>query len=113
MSLVNVKVAFLRPKYQNLKEWCSDSENVYIGRAGIVFIDGVRYPPFASPWSNPYKVSPILTRQDAIEKYKTYIKSKFGDSFQEELEKLRGKRLGCWCSPEACHGDFLLELLKF
>ena len=26
------------------------------------------------------------------------------------LPELRGKDLVCWCAPEACHGDVLLEL---
>lgn len=34
----NVKVADIRPTYKDLKEWCADENNVYIGRKGIVFI---------------------------------------------------------------------------
>src|SRR5215831_6014372 len=26
------------------------------------------------------------------------------------LPELRGKDLACWCSPEPCHGEVLLEL---
>jgi hypothetical protein len=26
------------------------------------------------------------------------------------LPELKGKVLGCWCAPEACHGDILSEL---
>lgn len=29
----------------------------------------------------------------------------------EELLLLKGKTLGCWCKPEACHGDVLVELV--
>ncbi len=28
------------------------------------------------------------------------------------LHKLKGKRLGCWCHPDKCHGDILVELLE-
>lgn len=35
----NVKVKYIRPHYNNLKSWCENSNNIYIGRAGIVFID--------------------------------------------------------------------------
>ena len=28
----------------------------------------------------------------------------------EKLPELKGKVLGCWCAPEACHGDILSEL---
>lgn len=43
MSVVNVKVANLRPHYNNLREWMQDEDNVYIGRKGVVFIDGKRF----------------------------------------------------------------------
>lgn len=39
MSVVNVKVANIRPRYNNLAEWMADENNVYIGRKGIVFIN--------------------------------------------------------------------------
>jgi hypothetical protein len=27
------------------------------------------------------------------------------------LLELRGKTLGCWCSPQKCHGDVLVDLV--
>jgi hypothetical protein len=27
-----------------------------------------------------------------------------------KLPELKGKVLGCWCAPKACHGDILSEL---
>jgi Domain of unknown function (DUF4326) len=24
--------------------------------------------------------------------------------------ELKGKKLGCWCKPNACHGNVLIEL---
>lgn len=109
--VVNVKVAHIRPRYQNLKEWCEDEENVYIGRRGIVFVDNVRYPLTDSPFANPYKVSKNLPRGEAIRMYREHIiqKIKTGEA---DLESLRGKTLGCWCKPEGCHGDVLIELLE-
>ena len=45
MSVVNCKVKYIRPKYNNLKEWFDDYENnYYIGRVGIVFINKERFP---------------------------------------------------------------------
>jgi hypothetical protein len=38
-TLVNVKVANLRPKYQNLKEFCENDSNLYIGENCKVKID--------------------------------------------------------------------------
>jgi hypothetical protein len=33
-------------------------------------------------------------------------------SLLAKLDTLRGKVLGCWCSPEACHGDILATALE-
>ena len=111
-KIVNVKVTNIRPKYKNLEEWCDDSNNVYIGRKGIVFIDGVRYPKNDSIWCNPYKIIGDISRDDAIKKYKTYIIEKIKkDNLQNKLLELKGKNLGCWCKPESCHGDVLIELI--
>lgn len=30
----------------------------------------------------------------------------------ENLHKLRGKTLGCWCAPNDCHGDVIHEVLE-
>jgi hypothetical protein len=37
-NTVNIKVNNIRPKFQNLKEWMDDQNNVYIGRSSIVFM---------------------------------------------------------------------------
>lgn len=47
--ILNVRVAHIRPHgYNNLREWMADEENLYIGRAGVVFVEGRRFPPEAS-----------------------------------------------------------------
>lgn len=111
--MVNVKVAQIRPQYQHLRQWAAHPDNVYIGRRGVVFIDGCRYPPQDSIWANPYKVHAECSRDEAIAKYEAYIRDKIA-RYPElyNLETLRGKNLGCWCHPEACHGDVLLRLLE-
>lgn len=111
MEIVNVSVKFIRPKYKNLKEWCSDENNVYIGRKGIVFIDGERYPRENSPFANPYKINRDGSREEVIMKYEKYIKEKISRG-EVNLEVLRGRTLGCWCRPQMCHGDILLSLLN-
>lgn len=120
MSVVNCKVKYIRPKYKNLKEWIDDDNNVYIGRSGIVFIlnektnKKERFPKKSSNFANPYKVGKDGTRKEVIQKYKIYIKKKLDkDSvLQTELLEMKGKNLGCWCHPESCHGDVLLELIE-
>jgi hypothetical protein len=105
-----VKVKNLRPKYANLKEWMAGPNNIYIGRAGIVFIDGERFPKRDSIWANPFKITG--DRDAVIQKYKVYIMAKLelDTKLVTELLALNGKTLGCWCSPEACHGDVFGEI---
>ena len=110
MAVVNVRVSHIRPTYQNLKEWCDDPNNVYIGRGRIVFIDGMRFPKEDSIWANHFKIDKDNTREQVLEKYREYLKK--DDYLMGKLHELRGKRLGCWCKPEACHGDILLELIN-
>lgn len=76
--------------------------DVYIGRA-------VRGWP-ASPFGNPFRVTSELPRGQAIAQYRQWIQSQ--PALLARLEELRGKRLGCWCKPRACHGDVLVELLE-
>ena len=111
--VINVKVAYIRPTYKNLKEWIDDSsKNIYIGRKGIVFIDNKRFPKDDSLWANPYKISETTSREDVLRDYEEYIREKIKkENLISELLKLKYKNLGCWCKPEACHGDVLLKLI--
>lgn len=117
-TVVNVRVKYIRPQYHDLQEWCADENNVYIGRANIVFINGIRYPKIPSIWANPYKVKDGVTSEQVLEKYKRYIKQKLrnGEIKIADLLALEGKNLGCWCKDSkgqgACHGDILVELMK-
>jgi len=45
-----------------------------------------------------------------IQKYRHYFLA--NKELKDSLDELRGKVLGCYCKPEACHGDFLIKLLK-
>ena len=114
MSIVNCKVKYIRPQYDNLKKWMENSDNIYIGRAGVVFINKERFPKKASIFGNPYKIDKNTSREEVLEKYKKYIIKKILNDkfFYLELLKLRGKNLGCWCHPDPCHGDILLELIE-
>ena len=69
-----------------------------------------------SVYGNPFKIGNPdpngypLDREQVILLYRRYIEAKLrGDP--DFLEPLRGKRLGCWCYPEACHGEVILEML--
>jgi hypothetical protein len=51
----------------------------------------------------------VATREEAIERYRRWLweRIKAGEVGLAELAGLHGKRLGCWCAPEACHGEVL------
>ena len=118
-TVSNVKVAFIRPKFNNLLEWCMDCNNIYIGRKGIVFIEKngskERFPKQDSIWANPFKLKGDSEEEltSILNQYYFYIIDKIEkENLYDELEKLRGKNLGCWCKPKRCHGDVLLYLLS-
>ena len=73
-----------------------ESYDIYIGRP--------------SKWGNPFKIGRDGNREEVIEKYRNYIL--MDNELMESLNELKDKVLGCWCSPELCHGDVLIELMK-
>lgn len=60
-----------------------------------------------SIWGNPYTVE-LFGRQECIRKYKEWFVKQ--PNLVRQLPSLTGKRLGCHCAPESCHGEFLSEL---
>ena len=67
-----------------------------------------------SKWGNPYVIgkrwgSKIIDRELAIELYKGYIEKEIANNPNMDIEELRGHNLGCWCAPQPCHCDYLLE----
>lgn len=59
-------------------------------------------------WGNPFVIGKDGTREEVIAKYREWFLTESG--LVSSLCELRGKSLGCWCSPLACHGDLLLEM---
>ena len=105
-----VKVAYIRPTYDN---WMEDPDHIYIGRKGIVFVNKERYPKKDSIWANIFKIDKNTNRDQVIQLYESYIREKIEkEGLQQELLKLEGKKLGCWCYPEKCHGGVLLRLIS-
>ena len=49
------------------------------------------------------------TRSGCIEAFKKdfYQKVEADSAFRTQVISLSGKRLGCYCKPEACHGDII------
>lgn len=87
----------------------TDPYDVYIGRAVNRAKDARCHR--ASVWANPFKPG-ADGRRACIDRYRAYIAERLEaePALRAELKKLRGKRLGCWCTPEPCHGDVLAEL---
>lgn len=74
--------------------------DIYIGRASP------RRRLKASKFANPFKIGRDGDRAQVLEKYRNYLRSR-PDLIEAARRELRGKVLGCWCKPEACHGDIL------
>lgn len=62
-----------------------------------------------SKWGNPFVLKRELDRAAVIEQYRAWIVQQ--PDLMAVLGELRGKVLGCWCAPRACHGDVLVALV--
>lgn len=61
-----------------------------------------------SEWGNPFEMPGDGDRNTVIRNYaEHYLPHK--PSLLSRMSELRGKALGCWCAPDACHGDVLKE----
>ena len=82
-----------------------ESYDVYIGR-------GSKWGnPFTHLWGKQTKAEFVVaSREEAIKAYRSYIMNK--PELLACLPELTGKVLGCFCAPQSCHGDVLIELCK-
>lgn len=72
---------------------------------------GAMYVGRPSKWGNPYKIGLHGSREDVIANYRKMITKRIADNPKVfDLEELRGRDLVCWCHPQPCHADVLLEL---
>ena len=117
----------------NLVNVRTDEFDVYIGRPVPRAKD--ERCRVGSLWGNPY-AGPVFWAKEpkkwCVEMYATLLRNRLlvggrvphwhvhrcGYDYMdaawwgEQLDLLRGKRLGCWCSPEPCHGDAIIEAVK-
>lgn len=86
----------------------ADPDIVYIGRG--------------SKWGNMYSHKKgtkaaywVETREKAINAFKQQLWSciKAQIITIDDLLELDGKRLACYCSPQACHGDVLVKAVEW
>lgn len=59
-------------------------------------------------WGNPFSIGKDGTREEVIKKYRDWLFK--NDELLSFIHELKGKSLDCWCAPQACHGDTLLDL---
>jgi len=81
-------------KVINIRDKKGTPDEVYIGRG--------------SKWGNPFVIGKGGTRDEVIGKYREYI---MRTELPEQVNELSGKILVCYCKPQSCHGDVLIELL--
>lgn len=77
----------------------SNGNYVYIGRPGM--------------WGNPFIVGRDGTREQVIKKFTEWMLASQDPravNMRLHIHTLKGKILGCWCKPQACHGDVLAHL---
>lgn len=90
--------------HQKNRQWNSNLY-LYVGRDN--WVNSLA----ASKWRNPFVIGKDGDRDEVLAKYRAYIIPKI-EAGELDLEELRGKILVCWCSPQPCHADVLVELLN-
>lgn len=80
--------------------------DLYIGRGSI--------------WGNPYTSKPLAntraefqasSKEESIRLYRKYLVERV--DLVKKIPELKGKVLGCYCKPSACHGDVLVTIAYF
>ena len=116
-SRVCLRVKNLRSiGYDDLKNWLEDSNNVYVGRRGRIFVNKEIFHYKGHPFQNPFKVSSKdYTLDESLRKYNEYIEDKIktDPEYLQILRKLKGKNLGCYCEKQnRCHADIIIKLIE-
>jgi hypothetical protein len=67
----------------------------------------------ATAWGNPFVLGHDGDRDVVLARYREWVTT--SDDLaavwvRENVHRLRGKTLGCWCAPNMCHGIILLEM---
>lgn len=64
----------------------------------------------SSDWGNPFEMPADGDRDTVCDSYEIFFPRKF--SLHSRLDELAGKVLGCWCYPQRCHGDYLINKVQ-
>jgi len=85
--------------------------DIYIGRYNPRFGTGLLY--------NHYAISLFVSRQMVIEMFERDFFENTEPRFKRGIKQIMDHHdihgdttIGCWCKPEACHGDIIADYLN-
>jgi len=85
--------------YSRRKGTPTPPDAVYVGRPG--------------PFGNAFTIGRDGDRATVIVRYEQWLHAPAQAALRERaVRELRGRDLVCWCAPEACHGDVLLQCVN-
>lgn len=93
-----------------------ETEVIHCKNAAAVNAAGDRYVYVGRPtkWGNPFShksntkaIHKTDTREEAVRRYEDYLIA--NRELIAALVELKGKVLGCWCSPKLCHAQILAK----
>lgn len=84
-------------KVKDIQRWLEDPNNVYIGREAKKLT--------GSKWGNPHLMRNGVSREETVSRYEEHLNENV--DLANSVHELYGKTLGCWCSPQRCHGEIL------
>jgi hypothetical protein len=77
----------------------------------------------ATALGNPFVMKSESERMEVLAKYRRWLWERMKDPGSAQMKQLReileierregDVLLGCWCSPKACHGDFVKKALTW
>lgn len=63
-----------------------------------------------SEFGNPFVIGVHGSRGEVIEQYRQWLLKQ--PDLLKRVKSLKGKTLGCFCKPRACHGDVLAAIAE-
>ncbi len=104
-TIVNIKKKPLNARgIKDFATWAQHPNCLYIGRNMSFYVPGTE----ASKWKNIFEAKKYGLDQCLV-LYEAHVRNT--PELWNDLESLKGKELGCWCKPNKCHGDVLIQLL--
>jgi hypothetical protein len=88
----------------------NDKYDVYIGRWRKYGC----FHGYNGYFGNPFPITESCDREQCIAKFRDYFYKRITTDkvFAQKVKQLKGKVLGCFCKPQACHGDIIAEFLN-